>query len=395
MLKKFLPAFLLSFSLIYPQTDSTLILSEVMFYPTTGPNEFVELYNFSDTESIDLDSFKIKYSTSNPDIITDAGEGTILPPKSFAIILEGDYIIGSGIYDTLIPSEALILKISDNSFGTSGMSNTENRRIWLINTLDDTLEAYFYSANNSQAHSDEKIILMKDSSQSNWANSLVTNGTPGFQNSVTPVQFDLQTASITFQPPTPVEGDDVTIFSKVKNIGTSAADNYTIEIYNDANFDSTADPGEIIFTQQYINLSAGDSITANTTLNSLPAGNYQIIANVIFAQDENLSNNELIKSFVVFPPGTNYNDVVINEIMYAPTTGEPEWVELYNRTNSSINLRKWKFSDASSSVTITNIDKFIPANGFIVLTADSSILNYFNVPSEIIKFSLPVMNNTG
>ncbi|MGB5289297.1 MAG: lamin tail domain-containing protein [Ignavibacteriaceae bacterium] len=366
-----------------------------MFYPTTGPNEFVELYNFSDTESIDLDSFKIKYSTSNPDIITDAGEGTILPPKSFAIILEGDYIIGSGIYDTLIPSEALILKISDNSFGTSGMSNTENRRIWLINTLDDTLEAYFYSANNSQAHSDEKIILMKDSSQSNWANSLVTNGTPGFQNSVTPVQFDLKMASLIFQPPTPVEGDDVTIFSKVKNIGTSAADNYTIEIYNDANFDSTADPGEIIFTQQYINLSAGDSITANTTLNSLPAGNYQIIANVIFAQDENLSNNELIKSFVVFPPGTNYNDVVINEIMYAPTTGEPEWVELYNRTNSSINLRKWKFSDASSSVTITNIDKFIPANGFIVLTADSSILNYFNVPSEIIKFSLPVMNNTG
>ena len=394
MLKKFLASFLLTFSLIYPQTDSTLILSEIMFYPTTGPNEFIELYNFSETESIDLDSFKIKYSTSNPDIIISTGQGSILPPKSFAIILEGDYPFGSGIYDGLIPPEALVLKIDNNSFGTSGMSNTENRQIWLINSTNDTLDSYFYSANNSQAHSDEKIILVKDSSQSNWANSQVINGTPGFQNSVTPVQFDLQMASLTFQPATPVAGEDVTVFAKVKNIGTSTADSYTIEIYNDANFDSTADPNELIFTQQHTNLSAGDSIIVSTILNSLPTGNYQIIAKVVFALDENLLNNVILKSFVVFPPGTNYNNVVINEIMYAPS-GEPEWVELYNRTDSPINLRKWKFSDASSTVTITNIDKFIPAKEYIVLTADSSILNFYNVPSEIIKFSLPALNNTG
>ena len=64
----------------------------------------------SETESIDLNTYKIKYYTSTADVITDAGEGTILPPKSFAIILEGDYIIGSGIYDALIPPEALVVK---------------------------------------------------------------------------------------------------------------------------------------------------------------------------------------------------------------------------------------------------------------------------------------------
>ncbi len=187
-----------------------------MFYPQSGPNEFIELYNTSETESINIDSFKVKYSTSNPDLIIDAGEGTILPPKSFAIILEGDYPFGSGIYDGLIPTEALIVKISNNSFGTSGMANTSDRPIWLINTLDDTLESYFYSANNSQQRSDEKINLVNDSSQSNWANSLVANGTPGFGNSVTPVQFDLQMLSLTFQPDITFAGDDVTIFAKVK-----------------------------------------------------------------------------------------------------------------------------------------------------------------------------------
>ena len=207
MLKKILPCLILISVAIFPQSDSSLILSEVMFYPQSGPNEFIELYNTSETESIDINSFKIKYYTSTADVIIDAGEGTILPPKSFAVILEGDYIIGSGIYDSLIPAEALVVKISDNSFGSTGMANTTSRQIWLINTADDTLESYFYSANNTQAHSDEKIILIKDSSQTNWANSLVTDGTPGFGNSVTPVQYDLQMSSLTFQPIVLFEGN--------------------------------------------------------------------------------------------------------------------------------------------------------------------------------------------
>jgi len=123
------------------------------------------------------------------------------------------------------------------------MANTEGRQVWLLNAADDTLESYFYSANNLQGRSDEKKVMIKDSSQANWANSIIINGTPGFKNSVTPVQFDLQLSSITFQPSNPVEGDDVTVLAKVKNAGSNTADNYTIEIYNDANFDSTADPG--------------------------------------------------------------------------------------------------------------------------------------------------------
>ena len=116
MNKNFLAVFLLFSSFSFAQTDSTLIFSEIMFFPTSGPNEFIELYNFSETESIDLSNYKIKYSTASPDVITDAGEGTLLPPKSFAIILEGDYPFGSGIYDGLILPEALVLKISDNFF---------------------------------------------------------------------------------------------------------------------------------------------------------------------------------------------------------------------------------------------------------------------------------------
>jgi hypothetical protein len=366
-----------------------------MFYPASGPNEFIELYNFSNSESIELNNYQIKYSTSSPDLITDAGEGTVLPPQSFAIILEGDYPIGSGIYDGLIPQEALILKISDNAFGSSGMANTSDRPLWLLSSTDDTLEAYFYSANNSQFFSDEKMEMTKDSSQTNWGNSINSNGTPGFRNSLTLFTFDIEMNSLTFSPAVPTEGDDVTIFAKVKNIGLNDAADYSIEIYNDANFDSTSDPGELIFSQSFTNLPSGDSNTVSTIMISLAAGNYQIISKAIFTEDENPGNNELINSFIVFPPGNNFNDIVLNEMMYAPSSGEPEWIELFNRTTAPLNLKNWKLSDLTTTVTITNEDIFISPADFIVLAKDSSIVNYYNIPSPVIQLNLPSLNNTG
>ncbi len=162
-----------------------------MFFPTSGPNEFIELYNFSETESIDLNGYQIKYSTSSPDIIIETGEGTVLPPKSFAVIFEGDYPFGSGIYNGLIPPEALLLKIDNNSFGSSGMSNTSDRPVWLLSPADDTLQAFFYSADNSASFSDEKIEMTGNNSQSNWENSLNSNGTPGLSKFRNTLKFSI------------------------------------------------------------------------------------------------------------------------------------------------------------------------------------------------------------
>ncbi|HSP87557.1 MAG TPA: lamin tail domain-containing protein, partial [Ignavibacteriaceae bacterium] len=168
-----------------------------------------------------------------------------------------------------------------------------------------------------------------------------------------------------------------------------------MEIYNDANFDSTGSLTELIFNQSFNNLLPNDSINVSSIINSAIEGNYQIIGKVIFPSDEDTSNNKKIFQFIVYPPGNNFNDVVINEIMYAPAPGEPEWIELYNRTASPINLKKWTLSDNSSSVTITTSDKIISGNSFIILSRDSSIVNFYTVPVEIIVLNLPALNNTG
>jgi len=193
---KCLIIFLLCIIITYASPlDTCIIFTEIMFDAPSGNNEFIELYNRSETTSINLSRFKIKYSTSKPDTIISSGHGTLLPPKSYAVIFEGDYDFASGIYKNIVPASALVLKISDKAFGSNGMANTANRPLWLINAIDDTMDYYTYSANNASGYSDEKINMSKDTSSVNWKNSVKLYGTPGFKNSVVSVVVPTNKAS--------------------------------------------------------------------------------------------------------------------------------------------------------------------------------------------------------
>ncbi len=376
--------------MVFAQTGSDIVLSEIMFNPVSGNNEFIELYN-AGTEAVDLNGFKIKYYTSAADVIT--GSSTILAPGTFAVIFEGDYVLESGIYNSLIPPSALILKISDNAFGSSGMANTTGRQISLLNNSDDTLAVYTYSANNTSSFSDEKIILNKDDSESNWTNSLVPNGTPGFRNSVSPLNYDLLVSKINIQPVNPFNGDDIEINISVKNNGSQTAQNFTLNLFNDLNKNFTGENDELLASEEYNNLSSGDSILYVYNWSAVPAGSYQIIALVEYENDENTVNNSSALIFNVHSPAAAYNDIVINEIMYAPSSGEPEWVELFNRSDATINLNRWRIGDNSTSVILPEV--FLQPDSFLVISRDSSILNFYHVKSKIITVNLPALNNGG
>lgn len=395
MLKYCLAFLLAPYFFLTARADSCLVISEVMFFPQGSNNEFVELYNLSETQSINLDSLRIKYSTSNPDIIIPANSGAILPPKSYAVILEGDYDFEGGIYKSLIPANALILRIADNSFGSNGMSNTAGRPVYLLNRTGDTLDAYTYSADNTAGYSDEKIILNKDSTKSNWTNSSVLNGTPGYKNSATPLNYNLCVEKIIASPSLLFEGGSVNISVLVKNKGIKQSGYFTVKIFNDANLDSVTAPGEMIAEKDFAPLNINDSVIISTSLSALAAGTYNIIAIITYPDDEYPADNILICSFTVYPKGSLYNDIVVNEIMYAPLSGQPEWIELYNRTDKKVNLKKWEICDKVSHVPVTLKDVFINPHSMVVITKDSSILNQFSIPVEIIKTSIPSLNNDG
>ncbi|MBZ0198557.1 MAG: lamin tail domain-containing protein [Ignavibacteriaceae bacterium] len=395
MKRFFLAAIFLVATITSAQVDTNIIFSEIMFNPVSGDNEFIELYNSNPVLAIDLTGYKIRYYNSTPDNLTDAGNGLILQPKSFAVIFENDYDIINGRYSLLVPPEALILKIGDNSFGSSGMANTTGRQLKFISSAGDTTSSYTYTANNTSGYSDEKIILNNNNTATNWSNSLTLDGTPGFRNSVSPLQFNLAVDGLSFEPVSPHQGDDLILSAKIKNKGSITAAAYSVIFYNDSNFDSIPAQTEIINTTDLFNLNNGDSVIVQTTINNVAQGSYNFIVKIIYPPDEDTLDNSINKSIVVYPPPIGANEIIINEIMYAPPAGQPEWIELLNRSLNPINLNNFKLSDNNSTVTITQTDNIILPGEFVILCRDSSIKSYYNFSCKLITFSLQSLNNTG
>jgi hypothetical protein len=91
--------------------------------------------------------------------------------------------------------------------------------------------------------------------------------------------------------------------------------------------------------------------------------------------------------------------IVVNEIMYAPASPEPEWIELFNRGSEPANLKKWQVTDATASRhLLPATDIIVPAGGFLLLTKDSILLHDArgSLACPIINVSgFPSLNNSG
>ncbi len=379
------------------QTGASLTFTEVMFNPSESNGEFIEIYNTSATQTVNLTGFKIKYFTSSADNLVSFIGGMDLGPGKYAVIIENDYDYNKGVYKNLIPADALVIKIADNSFGTSGMANTTSRDVSLLNASDAVLETYTYSADNNAGISDEKYIINKDNSSANWRNSATAHGTPGKINSVTPITY-LHNLTIRFNsltPANPVERDSVQVKFIVKNNGVNDAPNFSVEIFRDINADSVEQMSERIFSQSFTDLSSNDSIFVQAKFYAGQAGKNLIIAKVNYLLDEKTSDNKTYVLTTIGEKPAAYSDVVINEIMYAPSNDEPEWIELYNRTDHTVNLKNWIIADNSLTAVITTTDFLLQPNEYVVVSSDATITSYYQQTFNLIVKGLPSFSNTG
>jgi len=91
----------------------------------------------------------------------------------------------------------------------------------------------------------------------------------------------------------------------------------------------------------------------------------------------------------------NSHPIVINEVYYdvgkdKGEEGENEWIEVYNRTNSTIDISGWIIEDnggASRQRVITGPAE-IPSKGFAVITPFESTWLYWVIPDTIVKITL-------
>jgi hypothetical protein len=372
-----------------------VILTEVMFDPDGSEfyDEFVEIYNLNST-AVDLAGWQVGDSAEQ-DLLMDAGNGLILLPQQYGIILDPGYFENSTSYDSLIPSDALILTIESAAFGSGGFLNAQPEFVLLINSFGDTAQAYQYSIGNTPGHSDEKIILSLDNSEQNWGNSVNLNGTPGAKNSIALKDVDLAMTGFQLIEENFVIGQTVHFEAVIKNLGQLTITGFQFQKFYDLNSNQKPDSGEVIETVQYSDaIPPGDSLIINGEFEDIPAGQVSFGVAAIVQYDENLTNNFKTKTVYVTDP-VNLK-IIINEIMAAPGAGDDEWVELFNPGTSEINLANIYFSDASDTVQISKVDFLLKAGGYVVVGEDSAIANQYHVSfaNLVVVKSFPTLNNS-
>jgi hypothetical protein len=388
----FLFVWLFSARLIWGQA---LTISEVMFNPVGADDydEYIEIVNIN-SSAVDLKDTYLLINGELENLQFHPGD-SILSSGQYALILDRGYLIDgkSSTYDLLIPEDALLLTIDNSAFGKGGLLNTTKNEILLVSANDDTLSRVLTTPDQEAGYSDEKIILDGPDSEDNWGNSQTINGTPGARNSISPCDSDL--AIIDLRRDTdasPVPGEPVQFRLTIQNVGLNPIYNAEVHFGPDWNNDSVLVSGETVYTD-ILSLEPGDLVVLFPVLPEAPKGMVNVLAVIDFDDDKPQNNQFFFTLKVPYPK----NCLVINEFMYAPRTdGGGEWVELYNISADTINLRAWTIGDNSTRSRITSKDIFILPREYVTLASDSAMLAIWDVDGIFIETekAIPGLNNT-
>lgn len=377
-------------------TFSQVVLSEIMFDPAYSEqtDEFVEIVNLSD-DPVDLSGWRIGDGIGD-DALVDAGEGMTVLPGQHAVILDADYFDGSTTYDGAIPEDALVLSIDGTTFGSGGLSNSQPEYVTLSDAIGRVIAQVLYSTGNEPGHSDEKIDLAGSDDAENWADSERLHGTPGFRNSVALLDFDLAVGRITVEPVVLDVGTQATLTAGIVNEGKEAASDFRVTFFEDVDKDSVPDAGEEIGVFEHDGiLESGDSTEVSTVWIVPAPGRLTIGVVIDFPEDERSENNLRLKEIAV---GFSAGSLMINEIMYDPPTGQPEWVEIVNPGGDPVDLSGWMVSDEDGAkrTVITDQHAVLVPDDFIVVSEDSSVIDYYpGCEDVIIVRPFPNLNNDG
>ena len=115
--------------------------------------------------------------------------------------------------------------------------------------------------------------------------------------------------------------------------------NYDVKLFRDVNADSIAQQLELISTQSGFPLPSGDINSYNFITNDFLVGINYFITKVEISVDDDTTNNFGFTTIVGATVNEVRNDLIINEFMYAPSSPEPEWIEIFNRSNKIIDLK--------------------------------------------------------
>jgi len=383
---------LILFILFIGYCQAQITFSEIMFDVATNEyhDEFIEIFNLSYHDFIPVSGWRFSDSSGTDQIVSISGEA-VIPPRCFAVILDKSYFENSLTYQDVLPDTVLILTISDNAFGNSGLSNTEGEYLTISDSNGKVLTAYRYTPGNPPGYSDEKVNLDEENSPDNWKNSACEGGTPGWQNSVSPPRIDYGFDSRSLiLPALIIEGQSQMISLKIFNYGSENS-KLPLELEVFADLDRNGiyqDTDRQIVSQR---LDATEQVF-DFVWPDPPPGRYDLTAILRQEEDERSQNNRITVEVDVY---TETAALRINEINFLSDDQEPEWIELINTGTTPVFLNGWSLMDARDTILIDTA-AVIEGNAYLVLS-EADLPEKYNLSADrllLIK-NLPTLNDQG
>ncbi len=372
-----------------------LVVTEVLCNPSLEDNdEFIEIYypgpgvfdisecSFTDGDALDemipwIDEYGI---LQDPDAV----QSNYLLPGCYGVILDREYTNGSQPYD--FNPGTLILRTGTTPLG-DGLSQTAPITLYpaygtascdVMSTYgtpldyddplmrdDDGLDGIPFDP--GEDNSVQRKQPEEPDCEENWFAS-AEGPSPGAPPPYFIEGVNAYAEYMECIPPMGPGNETIYLLAEFANSGTDTipVGGMTVYFYADVDESGTPSTGELIDSYICGIVTPGDTILADCGWNSC-SGDMLLFA-VAVCQDDTFPADDST-SCVWNEPGP----VVINEIMYSPSQGNPEWVEILNRSADPVQLFGWTFEDSRDRFVFCSDSMTIQPDSFAVLVSDSSL----------------------
>ncbi len=408
--------FVLLISFIPFFSNAQIVVTEVMPNPASNGtiNEFVEVFNASFTDSVDLTSYSVKDNNTATNFILQRGKSKI-GPRRFALLIDSDYFLPSNSaltdYSALVPDSVSLFKTSNSSIGNSLGNTADSVKIYTQQGGTGILVSQFGWSTTTAGKSWEKKNADGSPSDktpsSNWALSLTIKGTPGFVNSISPLDYDAEIASFSVLNPQSPITDSIAYTAKIKNKGTQNPGSVTFTVFADTSIDGKFQLAEKFSETTVQSLNTGDSVSIIKKFKPEKVGTYRIKGLIQTSNDQNQKNDSVtvqikvtpvflkdvsIQSFSVDPKSVGaVKDTAYFNILLKNTGIQNSGLFQIELLNGNMSVFQQDILDMLSGDTLRLKPKLtFQSNGVLSLTAKANLNGDENNSNDTLSVNLTV-----
>ncbi len=355
-----------------PVAGDSLVVNEIMYSPGVQEPEWIEVYNRG-TGPVDLRDWTIADALAAP------GKKITGSPVS---VQSGDHAVLTGDSAGLLRARPDIPSRVVPVAGFPSLNNSGDViRLFNVSGRQIDSVAYFPLWGGGVSVSMERIDPVGPSgAAANWATCVDSSGaTPGRPNSVRIRNDDVRAGRLIVIADPRIT--NVTVRALVHNAGRKPSESCTVRVFDNLRRDSAGNAEEMLASmEQPESIAPGDSAWCEGVLSNPVPGKHLLVAFVEYGPDERPANNmSATEVNVPIPSGA----LIINEILFAPLAGMPEYVELLNVSGTTLDI--WDCCVTDRPAPSGSINRWVLSSGprriqpeqFFVLASDSSIFSRF------------------